>query len=390
MDRRRRGRAGVPAALAARWVLGAPARTEQRLCHTHAPPPYAASTRARKLHARLRIADLHADSLLWGRDLVVRSERGHVDVPRLIEGNLALQALAASVKVPRHLNLDANGDGSDDVLFLALAGRWPRRTWRSLMERAFYLAERAAAFAEQSGGRLRIIETREDLVEYLADRAVDPGTDGRPPDHRGAHALEDDLANVDLLADAGYRMMSPSHFFDTAFGGSAHGLRKGGLTELGREMIVRMEERGMLVDVAHASTATIADATAIARRPVVASHTGVCGTHDTIRNLSDDQLRGIAATGGLVGIGFWDTVTGGSDAAAIARAIRYTVDLVGAEHVALGSDWDGAVPVPFDATGLVLLTEALLDDGLDEGTIRAVMGENVFRVLAATLPARAG
>ena len=129
----------------------------------------------------------------------------------------------------------------------------------------------------------------------------------------------------------------------------------------------------------------IADATATARRPVVASHTGVCGTHDTIRNLSDDQLRGIAATGGLVGIGFWDTVTGGSDAAAIARAIRYTVDLVGAEHVALGSDWDGAVPVPFDATGLVLLTEALLDDGLDEGTIRAVMGENVFRVLAANV-----
>ena len=79
----------VPAALAARWVLGAPARTEQRLCHTHALPPYAASTRARKLHARLRIADLHADLLLWGRDLVVRSERGHVDVPRLIEGNLA-------------------------------------------------------------------------------------------------------------------------------------------------------------------------------------------------------------------------------------------------------------------------------------------------------------
>ena len=166
------------------------------------------------------------------------------------------------MKVPRHLNLDANGDGSDDVLFLALAGRWPRRTWRSLMERAFYLAERAAAFAERSGGRLRIIETREDLVEYLADRAVDPARTAALLTIEGAHALEDDLANVDLLADAGYRMMSPSHFFDTAFGGSAHGLRKGGLTELGREMIVRMEERGMLVDVAHASTATIADATA--------------------------------------------------------------------------------------------------------------------------------
>jgi membrane dipeptidase len=91
-------------------------------------------------------------------------------------------------------------------------------------------------------------------------------------------------------------------------------------------------------------------------------------------------------TGGLVGIGFWDTAVGGPDAAAIARAIRYAIDLVGPGHVALGSDFDGAVPVPFDASGMAVLTEALLDAGLDEDTIRAVMGTNVMRVLEATLP----
>src|SRR4029077_3892040 len=100
-------------------------------------------------------------------------------------------------------------------------------------------------------------------------------------------------------------------------------------------------------------------------RPVVASHTGVRGTADNARNLSDDQLRGITLTGGVVGIGFWDTATGGDDVAAIARAIAYAVDKAGAEHVGLGSDFDGAVTVPIDATGLVLLTEALLELGFD-------------------------
>jgi microsomal dipeptidase-like Zn-dependent dipeptidase len=147
-----------------------------------------------------------------------------------------------------------------------------------------------------------------------------------------------------------------------------------------------MERREMLVDVAHASAATIADVLAVATRPVVASHTGVCGTCDNSRNLTDGQLRGIAATGGVVGIGFWETATGGRDARSIARAIRYTVDLIGSAHVALGSDWDGAVSVPFDASGLVLLTEALLAEGLGEDVIRDVMGGNVVRLLGTALP----
>ena len=88
-----------------------------------------------------------------------------------------------------------------------------------------------------------------------------------------------------------------------------------------------------------------------------------------------------------MGIGFWPTACGGDDAAAIARSIVYAVNLIGADHVALGSDWDGAVPVPFDAAHVVRLTDALLDAGLDEATIRAVMGENVLRLLAERLPA---
>lgn len=143
----------------------------------------------------------------------------------------------------------------------------------------------------------------------------------------------------------------------------------------------------MVVDVAHASAATIDDVLAIATRPVVASHTGVRGTADNARNLSDAHLRGIAATGGVVGIGFWDTATGGDDVAAIARAIAYAVDIAGIEHVGLGSDFDGGVRVPIDATGLVQITDALLDLGFVDGAIARVMGGNAIRLLMETLPA---
>jgi len=151
-------------------------------------------------------------------------------------------------------------------------------------------------------------------------------------------------------------------------------------------MVARMVAKGMVLDLAHASAATIDDALAIATRPVVASHTGVKGVCDNSRNLSDAHLQGIAATGGVVGIGFWDTASGGKEPEWIARSIAYAVERIGAEHVGLGSDWDGAVAVPFDAANLVILTEALLRVGLDEATIRLVMGENVLRVLGAVLP----
>ena len=142
----------------------------------------------------------------------------------------------------------------------------------------------------------------------------------------------------------------------------------------------------MIVDVAHASPKAIDDVLSIAMRPVVVSHTGVKGTCDNQRNLSDDQLRGIAKTGGLIGIGFWDTAVCGEDARAIAKAIRYTADLIGADHVALGSDFDGSVKAPFDTSGEALVTEALIDEGFSDDDIAKVMGGNVERLLGEYLP----
>ena len=344
------------------------------------------SERAAALHATLRVADLHADSLLWGRDLLRRGTRGAVDVPRLIEGNIALQVLSMPVKTPRGLNIERNADTSDNVLAIALAKRWPRSTWTRMLPRVEYLAGRAYALEDASRGAFRVVRSRADLATYLAARQALGSMTAGLLSIEGAHALDGDPANVDAVADLGIRMISPAHFFDTAFGGSAHGEEQYGLTALGREMLARMESRGVILDLAHASARTIDDALTLATCPVVASHTGVRGVLDNPRNLSDTHLDGIAATGGLVGIGFWPTACGGEDVASIARSIAYAVERVGVAHVALGSDWDGAVAVPIDAAGVVRLTDALLDAGLDEDDVRAVMGENVLRVLAAALP----
>lgn len=369
--------------------LGGPASgiVERRRNRVHQPGPYRAPARAVDLHRTLTVVDLHADSLLWGRDLRRRVGYGHVDVPRLIEGGVAIVALAASVKVPRHVNLDRNDDLTDDVTLIARGQRWPAATRTSLLARALYLAGRAETMAAGSDGRLTVIRTRRDLTNYLERRTEDPAVTAAILTIEGAHALDDDLANLGAVAAAGYVMLSPTHFFDTPFAGSAHGMVQGGLTALGRDLLSRMEATGMIMDLAHASSATIDDVLSIAARPVVASHTGVRSAVPSVRNLPDDQVRGIAATGGLVGIGFWPVACGGDDVTAIARSIVAAIGLAGVEHVGIGSDFDGAVPTPFDATGMPLLTEALLVEGLSESDIAAVMGGNAVRVLRAGLPA---
>jgi len=276
------------------------------------------------------------------------------------------------------------------ITALAVVERWPPRTWTSLRERALYQARKLQETAERSDGRLTLLRTRGDVTRYLERRRAQPAITAGLLGLEGAHALEGDLASVDTLFEAGFRMIAPTHFFDTEWAGSAHGVTKGGLTDRGRELVRRLEQRHILLDLAHASPRTIADAVAMARRPVVVSHTGVKGTCDNIRNLSDDELRGVAGTGGLIGIGFWGPKGAGAvcgdDAAAVARAIRYAVGIAGIDHIALGSDWDGTVPAPFDAAGTAELTDALLTAGFGETDIEKIMGGNAVRLLSTALP----
>jgi microsomal dipeptidase-like Zn-dependent dipeptidase len=372
-------------ALLSTFFFVVPALVERRLNGTLKPPPYSPSPRARAIYDRLLVADLHADSLLWGRDLLGRG-RGHVDIPRLIDAGVAIEAFTVVSQSPRGLNLERNDDKSDNIFWLALAQGWPPKTWSSLKERAAYQARRLHRTAQLSGGKLTLLWTRKDLESYLERRARDHAATAGFLGIEGAHVLEGDLDNVEVLWKAGYRMVGLVHFFDNEVGGSAHGVKKGGLTPFGRDVVKALEARGILVDLAHASPATIDDVLAMATRPVVVSHTGVRATCDNVRNLDDRQLAGVAKTGGVVGIGFWDTAVCGDDARAIARAVKHAVTVVGADHVALGSDFDGAVTVPFDVTGLPLLVDAFLGEGLAEDDIARVMGGNETRLLRGALP----
>lgn len=348
-----------------------------------ASSPVKISEHAKELHRSLLIVDLHADSLLWDRDLLVRNSHGHVDIPRMKDGNVALQAFTIVTKVPRR---EGRFRGVDQIGLLSIIERWSPDTWNNLTKRVIFQCEKLEKFAKRSHGNFTIIKSVEDLETYLERRKKDNSLTAGFLGVEGAHALEGDLKNVDIFFDHGIRMMSPSHFFDNDIGGSSHGNARTGLSERGKEMIRKMQTKSMIVDLAHASPATIKDVLAISTKPVVVSHTGVKGTCDSVRNLSNAEIIGIAKTGGVIGIGYWPAAICGKDAKAVAKAIRYTANLVGVEHVVLGSDFDGACSAPFDVTGLVNITQALLDEQFTDEEIRLIMGENTLRVLRTSLP----
>ncbi len=343
------------------------------------------SPTAAGVHRSSFVVDLHADSLLWGRDLSRRSTVGHVDLPRLREGNVGLEIFTIVTSFPAGASIErTQAGGLDLITLLALTNGWPWRTVGSLTDRALDQARRLADVATRDPFLL-IVRSRSDLDQLLAERAKDPRWVGAILGIEGAHALDRPGA-LDEVFESGVRLIGLAHFFDNDYAGSAHGLAKGGLTARGRELVGEMERRGIVIDLAHSSEATIGEVLAVTRRPPIVSHTGLKGTCNNARNLSDDQLRSIAHAGGVVGIGDWQTAVCGDTPAAVARAIRYAVGVIGDEHVALGSDFDGAVTTPFDASRIDALTEAMLDAGLPETSVRRVLGENAVGLLRKLLP----
>jgi membrane dipeptidase len=341
------------------------------------------SAQTRQLHAALQIADMHGDTLLWRRSLLNRAGRGQVDLPRLLDGNVALQIFSSVTKTPKGQNYDANGADTDNITLLTVAQLQPPRTWGSLLQRSLWHAEKLDRAAAGSEGRLRVIHTPAELDRLLADRAAGRKIVGGMLSIEGLQDLEGQLANLDKLHAAGFRMAGLAHFFDNDVAGSMHGVKKGGLTPLGRQVVARMEKLGMIVDIAHSSHQAVAEVLAMARRPVVSSHGGVQATCKVNRNLTDEEIRGVAKTGGVIGIGYWDAAICSTAPDAIARAIQHVRDLVGIDHVGLGSDFDGAVTTSFDTAQLAAVTQALVDRGFSQDEIRKVMGGNVLRLLRA-------
>lgn len=381
-----RKRFWIPAAALAVAAIGffgvAPGYLEASMNRVDGKELIKVSPEAEALHQSLLIVDLHSDTLMWKRNLLDPANRGHQDLPRLQAGNVALQVFSSVTKTPRGQNYDSNSGDTDNITPLVIAQLQPRKTWSSLLERSLFHAEkldRAVAGAE--GGLLKVSD--EASFDRLLAAHKPGGTVGAMLSIEGLQNLEGKLENLDRLYAAGFRMAGLVHFYDNDVAGSLHGVNKGGLTPFGRKVMGRMEEIGMIVDIAHCSHQCVAEILATARRPVVSSHGGVQAVCKVNRNLSDDEIRGVARTGGVIGIGYWDAAICDTSPRAIATAIRHVRDLVGIDYVGLGSDYDGGTTVRFDTSHLVQITQALMDEGFTAAEIRAVMGGNALRLIRA-------
>jgi len=350
-------------------------------------PPYAVSQKAQEVYNSLDfIADLHCDALLWDRNLNKRSDFGHVDIPRLQEANVALEAFTIVTKSPKGQNMHENSaDATDRITALTIAQGQPPSTWFSLYERAAYQCEKLYDLAEDNEA-FHVITNKQDFKTYLKDRKSNSDLTAGFLGVEGAHCLEGDIKNLDKLYEAGVRMMGATHFFDNELGGSAHGISGEGLTTFGEEVIDKMNELNMIIDLAHISPKMVDDILKRSSKPVIVSHIGVKKVLNSPRNLSNNQIERIAANGGLIGIAFFPGAIGDGGIKSIVASMKHVKNLVGVEHVALGSDYDGSVTVPFDITGLPLLVEEMLKQDFTQDEIKAIMGDNVKEFMLSNLP----
>lgn len=206
----------------------------------------------------------------------------------------------------------------------------------------------------------------------------------------GAHGIEQDgVDGLRRLHDHGLAMVGLAWSMSNRFAGSS-GDRGGGLTADGKALVAAAQRLGVLVDVSHASRQATLDACAITEAPLVASHSGAASVLDVPRNLSDEEIRCIAASGGVVGVNFHADFVARSPVgiAQVADQVDALVRTAGIDHVAVGSDWDGDIHVPSgleSAAKLPDLWTELRRRGYDDGQIAAIRGGNFRRAWTAAL-----
>ena len=364
-----------------------PAMLDKNMNPVSEHAPFVVSQEAQELHNSLIVGDWHADSALWNRDLKKTYDYGHADIPRLQAGNVALQMFTTVTKSPSGQNYDSNESGANDnITALAIVQRWPIKTWSSLFERAMYQANKIKDLEKRDPENFMLIESQYDLGIFLLKRVNNPKMVGGLIGTEGSHALDGNIENIERLYENSFRMMSLQHFFDNKLGGSLHGTSGAGLTEFGKQAIDEMQRLDIIIDVSHSSENVVKDVLSISNQPLVISHTGFNGYCESPRNISDSLMVEIAEKGGLIGVGFWDAAVCDNTPRSVAEAIIYGISLIGAEHVALGSDFDGTITPGFDTSELVAITHELLELGLSKEEIRKVMGENMLSFLQENLP----
>jgi microsomal dipeptidase-like Zn-dependent dipeptidase len=462
------------------------------------------------------IIDMHADTLIspdegedYERLLSNPDGDGQVDVPRLLQGNVALQVfgvpskasmdlVASEVLIENDCNYGVtkcdrkyyqrDPDGVYDDPSAPYQARyaplglprdlgayqariagipceawygtvpWDPTIWpetgtcedyekeREYMLRLKFAADRlAGALAEEQAGAKRLVSvrSRDDLTKLLAARKSGKqvvgsmlGTEGLyfPANGGSASGLAQVTSDFRELFNAGYRMFAMTHFIDSDHAGSNTGMGMAvvggespgrGLTAAGRRFVELAFQYGAVVDVAHASPQTVTDIASLAttaRKPIVASHGGLRATKrgdvacDNPRNLSDDAVKSIAKTGGVVGIGFAESFNCGLKPSDFAKAVRAAVDLIdgaqlrrfgradqpllkGVDHVGLGTDYDGLIKAYTHVGNLEQYTEALmckydfvfrpncLKRPFSAAEAHKILGQNTLRVFNETLPA---
>ena len=364
------------------------------------------------LHHDAFVCDLHVDTLqriAMGESLA--GNRGHVDIPRLRAGGVDLQFFAVWV----------------DVVYLARDGV-PDRSF----QRAIELLD---AFDREMRAHARDVAPVRSAEE--ARDAVDGGRIAAALGVEGGHAIENDLGKLEELHRRGVRYMgltwNNSHdWADAAKDETLHGTRHGGLTAFGEQVVRRMNQLGMIVDLSHSAESTFWHVLRVSEAPVMASHSDAWKLSPHYRNLKDEQIQALAERGGIIGINFHCSFLDAEffrrrhaaeqacqaeldalerdypydyprradlefelirahmghvpvPASRIADHVEYISRLVGPEHVALGSDFDGTNALPDDMPDVSCLprvTALLRARGFSESEIRGIVGENVLRFFA--------
>jgi membrane dipeptidase len=325
------------------------------------------SVAAQDIYDRSLVVDMHNDMPTkvldneYNPDIAHSSDVGHTDFPRLVASGITATVLVAWV----------------DATFA------PDR-----------------AFARAMAG----LDVIHDFVARHPDRLIFAGSadDVRAAKRarkiaifaavEGGHAIEDSLDKLKALHERGARYLTLTWNNGNSWAGSSNGVdgsRTGGLTAFGRDVIRTMNQLGMLVDVSHVSPETLADVLSVSDHPVIASHSSARALNDHPRNLTDDELRAVAETGGVINVNFFPKFIDARfpEPVPMERVldhIEHIADVAGVDHVGLGSDFDGisAVPVGLeDVQAMPRIAQGLLDRGWTAAEIAQVLGLNMLRLL---------
>jgi membrane dipeptidase len=339
--------------------------------------------------ATFPVLDGHHDALTRpsAGSLVEGRPDGHFDLPRAARGGVVAAFWAVW----------CDGPGSDPVPDEGPDGAWsvPLAPEVGHADGAAQATQAAGRlFALERAGQLRVARDVSDL-----DAAAAGGPHAAILHLEGAEAIDPGLEALELWYSAGLRSLGPVWSRPTAFGdGVAFRYPSspdtgGGLTDAGRALVRACNAMGILVDLSHLTARGFADVASTTEAPLVATH---CGAHTVTaasRNLTDDQLDTVGATGGLVGVPYivdFVRPDGRNDTdtplSAVVAHVRHIADRIGVDHVALGSDFDGGdVPqVLGDVAGVPRLLDALREDGFTDDEVRRVAWGNWRRVLGAT------